>query len=229
MLKMAGLTTITFFKFHKNKFWAFSQMALLPRKIKKIEGLRFFKLMGTGGGNGFSLKPDFSTYAFLGVWESEIAADNFFNNNDQINRYENKSDLSRTIKMTSIVSHGFWGGENPFQYQKLNKISKNTPVAVITRATLRISKLISFWKSVPSASLAIENAEGVIYFKGIGEWPFIQQATLSIWKSIDHVNKFAYSNKTHLKIIEKTRKQKWYREDLFARFQVISDTGFVGK
>ena len=77
MLKMAGLTTITFFKFHKNKFWAFSQMALLPRKIKKIEGLRFFKLMGTGGGNGFSLKPDFSTYAFLGVWESEIAAENF--------------------------------------------------------------------------------------------------------------------------------------------------------
>ena len=204
-------------------------MALLPRKIKKIEGLRFFKLMGTGGGNGFSLKPDFSTYAFLGVWESEIAADNFFNNNDQINRYENKSDLSRTIKMISIMSHGFWGGENPFKSQKLNKISKNIPVAVITRATLRISKLISFWKSVPSASFAIENAEGVIYFKGIGEWPFIQQATLSIWKSIDHVNKFAYSNMTHLKIIEKTRKQKWYSEDLFARFQVISDTGFIGK
>ena len=229
MLKMAGLTTITFFKFHENKFWAFSQMALLPRKMKKIEGLRFFKLMGTGGGNGFSLKPDFSTYAFLGVWESEIAADNFFNNNDQINRYENKSDLSRTIKMIPIMSHGFWGGENPFQYQKLNKISKSIPVAVITRATLRISKLISFWKSVPSASLAIENAEGVIYFKGIGEWPFIQQATLSIWKSIDYLNKFAYSNKTHLKIIEKTRKQKWYSEDLFARFQIISDTGFIGK
>ena len=52
MLKMEGLTTITFFKFHKNKFWAFSQMALLPRKIKKIEGLRFFKLMGTGGEMG---------------------------------------------------------------------------------------------------------------------------------------------------------------------------------
>ena len=112
---------------------------------------------------------------------------------------------------------------------KLNKISKNIPVAVITRATLRISKLISFGNLSLLLAWQLKNAEGVIYFKGIGEWPFIQQATLSIWKSIDHVNKFAYSNKTHLKIIEKTRKQKWYSEDLFARFQVISDTGFIGK
>ena len=27
--------------------------------------------MGTGGGEGFSLKPDFSTYALLSVWESQ--------------------------------------------------------------------------------------------------------------------------------------------------------------
>ena len=101
------------------------------------------------------------------------------------------------------------------------------PVAIITRATLRFSKLISFWKSVPAASKAIEGAKGVKYFKGIGEWPFIQQATLSLWDSFDSVKKFAYSNKIHSNIIKKTRKQKWYSEDLFARFQVLSDTGFI--
>ena len=101
------------------------------------------------------------------------------------------------------------------------------PVAIITRATLRVSKLISFWKSVPAASAAIEQAKGVKYFKGIGEWPFIQQATLSLWDSFDSVNNFAYSSKIHSDIIKKTRKQKWYSEDLFARFQVLSDTGFI--
>ena len=35
------------------------------------------------------------------------------------------------------------------------------PVAVITRATLRPSRLFEFWKSVPHASSAIENAAGV--------------------------------------------------------------------
>lgn len=224
---MVSLTTITFFKFQKNKPWAFAQMGLLQRKIKKTNGLFFLKLMGTGGGNGFSLQPDFGTYALLAVWESENAASNFFDKNEIINRYKSKAFATRTIKMLSLKSHGFWSGQNPFPEQKISKIRKKMPVAVITRATLRLSRLISFWKSVPAASAAIERAKGVKYFKGIGEWPFIQQATLSLWDSFDSVKNFAYSSKIHTDIIKKTRKQKWYSEDLFARFQVLSDTGFI--
>ena len=227
MKLMVSLTTITFFKFQKNRPWAFAQMGLLQRKIKKTNGLFFLKLMGTGGGNGFSLRPDFSTYAILGVWESENAASDFFEKNKTINRYKSKAIATRTIKMRSLKSHGFWSGQNPFPEQKPNETSKKMPVAIITRATLRFSKLISFWKSVPAASKAIEGAKGVEYFKGIGEWPFIQQATLSLWDSFDSVKNFAYSNKIHSNIIKKTRKQKWYSEDLFARFQVLSDTGFI--
>jgi heme-degrading monooxygenase HmoA len=224
---MVSLTTITFFKFQKNKPWAFAQMGLLQRKIKKTNGLFFLKLMGTGGGNGFSLRPDFGTYALLAVWESENAASNFFDKNEIINRYKSKAFATRNIKMLSLKSHGFWSGQNPFPEQKVRKIPKKMPVAIITRATLRLSRLISFWKSVPAASAAIERAKGVKYFKGIGEWPFIQQATLSLWDSFDSVKNFAYSSKIHTDIIKKTRKQKWYSEDLFARFQVLSDTGFI--
>ena len=224
---MVILTTITFFKFQKNRPWAFAQMGLLQRKIKKTKGLFFLKLLGTGGGNGFSLRPDFSTYAILGVWESENAASDFFEKNETINRYKSKAFATRTIKMISLKSNGFWSGQNPFPEQKPSKRAKKMPVAIITRATLRFSKLISFWKSVPAASAAIEQANGVKYFKGIGEWPFIQQATLSLWDSFDSVKNFAYSNKIHSDIIKKTRKQKWYSEDLFARFQVLSDTGFI--
>ena len=227
MLKMVGLTTITFFKFRKNKSWAFAQMGLLPRKLQKTEGLSFFKLMGTGGGNGFSLRPDFGTYAFFGVWDSENAAAQFFEKNEIFKRYYNKASELRTIKMLSLKSHGFWSGQKPFPEQKLNKTPKNMPVAVITRATLNFFRLIPFWKSVPAASAAIEEAKGVSYFKGIGEWPFVQQATLSLWDSFDSVKKFAYASKTHAEIVKKTKKEKWYSEDLFARFQVLSDTGFI--
>ena len=41
------------------------------------------------------------------------------------------------------------------------------------------------------------------------------------------INKFAYENVNHKKIVDKTRKQKWYSEDLFARFHIISDTGHL--
>ena len=224
---MEGVTTITFFKFRKNKRWAFAQMGLAPRKLKQKEGLRFFKLMGTGGGNGFSLWPDFGTYAFLGVWDNQESADDFLNHHSFMQTYYQKSSSIRTLKMLPVKSHGLWSGQNPFTEQKPTTIDSELPVAVITRATLRPSRLIAFWKSVPSASAAIENTTGVQYFKGIGEWPFVQQATLSLWDSFEAVKKFAYRDQTHAKIIKKTRSQQWYSEDLFARFHVLSDTGFI--
>ena len=224
---MEGLTTITFFKFRKNKRWAFAQMGLAPPKLQQNKGLKFFKLMGTGGGNGFSLWPDFGTYAFLGVWDNLKSADDFLTHNPIIKSYYQKSFSIRTIKMIPVKSHGFWSGQNPFKEQKLNKNDSDILVAVITRATLRLSKLLPFWKSVPAASAAIENAPGVKYFKGIGEWPFVQQATLSLWDSFESVKQFAYSGKTHSDIIKKTKSQKWYSEDLFVRFHVLSDSGFI--
>jgi hypothetical protein len=84
--------------------------------------------------------------------------------------------------------------------------------------------LLSFWKAVPAASRAINNAQGVSYFKGIGELPFIQQATVSIWESFEAVNTFAYKGKEHATIVKKTKQKKWYKEDLFSRFFLISDT-----
>ncbi|MAI28344.1 MAG: spheroidene monooxygenase, partial [Flavobacteriales bacterium] len=72
----------------------------------------------------------------------------------------------------------------------------------------------------PKASKAIQKAKGVIWYKGIGEWPLIQQATFSIWKSLDDVKNFAYKNIDHSSIVKKTRKRNWYSEDMFTRFAV---------
>ena len=80
-----------------------------------------------------------------------------------------------------------------------------------------------FWSFVNMASNAIKNAEGVEYFKGVGEIPFIQQATVSIWKDEQSINMFAYRNKNHSEIIKKTKKESWYKEDMFTRFELIND------
>ena len=95
---MQGLTTITFFEFEQNKPWAFAQMGLVPSKLQQNEGLYFFKLMGTGGGNGFSLWPDFSTYAFLGVWKDQKYADIFLDQNEILQDYYRKSNLVEPLK-----------------------------------------------------------------------------------------------------------------------------------
>ena len=65
---------------------------------------------------------------------------------------------------------------------------------------------------MPKASKAIEAAHGVLYYKGIGEWPFIQQATISIWNSLEEVMQFFYKDNAHKQIVKQTKKERWYKK-----------------
>ena len=63
-------------------------MASAPVLLKNTKGIQFFKFLGTGGGQGFSLKPDFSTYAFLGVWDNFSAYNNCINSHPVFVEYQ---------------------------------------------------------------------------------------------------------------------------------------------
>ena len=223
-LEINSFTTLTIFDFGKNWYWPLKQMAFAKKNFNKNNDLEFIKVMGTGGSPGFSLKPDFSKYAILCVWKNKNSSDFFFKKNKIFNLYVKKSMSFRHLKMVAIKSHGFWDSKQPFKSQEINFKKNNFPIAVITRATLNWSKLIQFWRSVPRISKAIEKAKGVIFYKGIGELPFIQQATISIWKNNNFINDFAYKEIDHAAIIKKTRKNNWYKEDLFSRFLLLSDS-----
>ena len=215
---MSQITTCTFFKLESfsNKFWAFSQMQLGHAHFKNIEGLVFYKLLGSGAENGFSSKPNFGAYALLCIWESEIHAVKFFENNSFFKKYRSKSSESFTVFAHSAEAHGKWDGKQPFISTATLEIDK--PIMVLTRASIRISKLISFWRKVGNVSKSLEDYDGLVLSIGVGEWPLIQQATLSIWKTQAEMIDYAYKNKNHLEVVRLTRKLNWYKEELFARF-----------
>ena len=73
-------------------------------------------------------------------------------------------------------------------------------------------------KRIESGEKEIKRAKDVEFYKGIGELPFLAQATFSVWKNLDSVMNFAYKSKDHSDIIKKTRKRNWYSEDMFTRF-----------
>jgi hypothetical protein len=73
----------------------------------------------------------------------------------------------------------------------------------------------------------MNGAKGFITSVGIGEVPFIKQATFSIWESLDDVKQFAYRQRQHAEIIKLTRQEDWYSEDLFARFSIIQSFGTI--
>ena len=95
-------------------------------------------------------------------------------------------------------------------------------VAVLTRATINWRRLWAFWRTVPAASRAAQGAEGLRFSLGLGELPLVRQATFSVWNSLTEMQRFAYHSEAHRVAIQRTRTERWYSEELFARFRVLA-------
>lgn len=219
------LTTLTLFGYDsaRAKTWAFGQMGLAGFELGRTKGLRFWKLLGTGKGGGFSLSPNWARYGLLGVWETPDAADRFFAESALMKKYRNRATEIWTVRMLPTKAHGKWSGNNPFTAFAEKNLEK--PVAVLTRAKIRFSKLNRFWSFVPETSAELENAAGKIASIGIGEAPFVRQATFSLWQSEQDVQNFAYKSPIHREVVRLTRAENWYAEDLFARFTPVASEG----
>ncbi|GGD43419.1 hypothetical protein GCM10011361_07960 [Muriicola marianensis] len=217
---LAGqITTLTFFRYKTlfNKIWAFGMMQFAHPKLSKVEGQTFYKLLGSGK-VGFNPMPDWTVYALLQVWENEEKAERFFAASKLMDRYRKRSDEHWILYMKNKISRGRWAGNMPFSRHP--ETSESIPyVAAITRATIKFKYLRKFWKSVPASQSPLKDNPGLIYTKGIGEVPFLQMATFSLWKDQQSLDAFAYRSREHIRVIGDTRKLGWYREELFSRFQ----------
>ena len=199
-------------------------MQFAHRPLGQIKGLTFYKLMGSGKNEGFNPFPDWAVYSLLQVWESEEDADFFFAEAKLMFRYRKNAEEIWTIYMKNISAKGEWSKKQPFQVsQDIDK--NNEHLAIITRATIKPSKLLPFWKYVPTSHLSLKGNTGLIYTKGIGEVPILQMATFSLWKDWASVKQFAYESKEHHVAIQKTRELDWYSEEMFSRFQPYRSEG----
>ena len=221
----APLTTLTLFGYDSSsaKTWAFLQMGLAGFELAKTPGLRFWKLLGSGEGGGFSLKPNFSRYGLFAVWDTPEAANHFFNESKLMQKYRRRAAEIWTIKMLPTKAHGLWSKKNPFSALAETKL--DAPVAVLTRARIHTTKLRRFWAHVPATSAEIAKAENLIASIGIGEAPFVRQATFSLWRDEQSMQNFAYKSPIHRETIRKTRAEHWYAEELFARFVPVASEG----
>ena len=222
---MRQITTSSFFRLasFSNKWWAFSQMQLGKSHLKNVKGLTFFKILGSGAKNGFSAVPNFGTYVLFCVWETEQHAAAFFELDPFFIAYQNRSCEHFTAYLHCAEAHGSWDGLQPFE--KNAQLNPDQPIVVLTRARIRFRKLLSFWSRVGSVSQSLDGYNGLALSIGIGEWPLIQQATISIWKTQKEMMDYAYQNPKHRKVVAMTRKLNWYKEEMFARFVPYKYTG----
>jgi len=210
---------------YKNPFipFAFFAMALHRLPLWLNKNCTFWKLMGCGKKGTFDLKPDFNQWALLAGWKDEASFNRFLKSSVVKKWWNIFSKEQYTILCEPISSHGKWDGQNPFAVTGNNEIKG--PVAVLTRATIRFNRLKNFWNNVDRVAQIMNNANGYITSFGIGEAPFFRQATFSVWESLEDVKAFAYRSAEHAEVIQKTRKENWYSEELFARFKPLATFG----
>lgn len=200
-------------------FEAFKNVGRSDALWEEAKGLQLGRAMGVGGGNGFSIWPDFKRYAFIMLWDSEEHARDYFCSSKAMLWYRQHASEYLHFVLRPTRAQGAWGGVQPFDQQQA--MDSEGPLVVLTRATIRAARLLEFWKHVPRTSRFMSEAEGVMHRVGIGEYPLFMQATVSMWESRKALMNAAYKNTVHADIVKLTRERNWYSEELFAQFEVI--------
>jgi hypothetical protein len=204
--------------------FAFIGMAVLRLPLWLNKSCKFWKLMGSGKNAQVDLAPDYKHWAVLTTWDNRKDCDDFYADSFVIKWLRFFGVESFTILLNPLSSHGLWSKVEPFKTESLNKnhIGK---VAVITRAAIKFNKLKEFRCNVKRAADAMRTAPGFILSVGIGENPFFDQATFSIWTDTESMKSYAYKSVDHSDVIKLTRERKWYKEELFARFAIVDSWG----
>lgn len=219
LLGIAGFFSMLFFRF------------FLAGKKKII----FYKLMGTGLNGSFDLRPDTRQWVIMSFSQTMCSSGTECNTNTQIKNQYGKA-IARWLRffrcetaifqMNIISGHGKWDGKS-FTPIAGQLIPEQEPIAIFTRATIRLNKLQSFWKAVPKTNKRTKEADGLLFSLGAGEIPAIRQSTFSIWASAADMKAFAYNTPEHVDVIQRTRKECWYAEEMFLRMKLISACGSV--
>ena len=99
---------------------------------------------------------------------------------------------------------------------------------MLTRADVRMRRWAPFLRAGRPVSEAVGRAPGLLAVVGIGEAPLGRQATFSLWRSVADLTAFAHGNDAHREVVRRTRAERWYGEELFARFEPYDAEGTWG-
>lgn len=190
--------------------------------MARVPGLAFWKLCGSGTGEGFTPVPNTGVYAILAVWPDAETARAQTRSAAAFQRYHRRARESWTVFLSPISSRGTWSGRTPFT---ASDAPATGPIAALTRATIRPARALRFWKRVPNISQVIGRDPNVLFKIGIGEVPLLHQVTFSIWPDTDVMANFARKDGPHAQAIRAVREGDWFSEELYARFRVIGDSG----
>jgi heme-degrading monooxygenase HmoA len=204
-----------------SRLWGWSRIVKGPQALQGIPGLLFSKVLGSGYEGGFGLRPSPSRQGLFGLFESLQTAQEFIENSSVSQAYQERSDEFCWALLKTWSCRGSWDG------QSLDVCAAQPikgPMAALTRASIKLGKAPAFWRHAPPAQNALTHAKGCQLAVGLGEAPFVRQATFTIWDSVADMNAYARSG-AHLEAIQEAAQNDYFSESMFARFVPLQVQG----
>ena len=201
--------------------WGWTRIVKGPTPWLSIDGVHFAKVLGSGYEGGFGLKPSSSRQGLFLVFHTSLAARDFLAHSPLLQSYRERSRELCLVLLRTWSCRGSWDGT---ALDLVTDKPSSGPIAALTRASIHLRKASAFWNHAPPSQAAIEGAQGIQLAVGLGEAPFLRQATFTIWDKLYAMDAYARSG-PHLDAIKAATRNQYFSESMFARFVPISIEG----
>ncbi len=192
-------------------------------RVRRMDGVTFAKLLGTGDGRTFTMRDaDLGHWGVLACW-SDLDGPARYDASTVHRSWTDVAHEQARFLLRPLASRGTWVGRQPFGDPLPSRW--DGPVAAVTRARIKPAQWRTFWAAVPPVSLDLKAVDGLDFAIGIGEAPVGLQGTFSCWRSGSALTEFAQRRSPHQEVMRRTHETGWYAEELFARFALVDARG----
>ncbi|MFM7665125.1 MAG: spheroidene monooxygenase [Actinomycetota bacterium] len=213
--EMSAVATFHVLKW-RNIVGMVSALAFDRLRYRRVAGLRFLRVLGTGKGSSTAPGTQFGRTALFCLFADESSADQFV---ARLSRRRGTREMWH-VKLRGAGGHGSWRGTNIPQL--LGGIessqSETAPLAIITRADVRARSWRTFARAARVVDDELHRSDGLLAVIGIGEAPILRLGTFSLWRNVNAMYGFAHRQPEHEQVVRRTRSERWYGEEMFARF-----------
>lgn len=197
--------------------WGWLRLVLQRWPLRHEPGLRLVKVLGSGHEGGFGLRPSGSRQGLFLVFDDEAAARRFIDRSTLVAAYRRHARECCIALLRTTSSKGSWSGAS---LQPDGRLPPGEPMAALTRASIRPSRLAAFWRHSPPSEASLAAAPGCMLAVGLGEAPLLRQCTFSVWDSVAAMEAYARSG-AHLQAIRSAYAGDFFSEAMFVRFAVL--------
>ena len=138
-----------------------------------------------------------------------------------------RAEESWRLVLRPLASHGTYMGRDPLPGLE-REPRQDGPVVIFTHgAAAGLRGYRRFFQHNPDAVRHLRDQDGVVWTTGLQARPH-HLSTVSIWRSLKAVTRFAYGPGDHAPQIKRMRNERWTSENWFARFAPVSASGTWG-